>query len=120
MDKYLFIGATVALTIYAQVMMKWRSLSHASSVPGRKIEYLFAMFTDLGVLSVFAAAAAASVVWSLAIERTPLTVAYPFMALSFALVPLVSVVLFREGLSVLQLFGIFLIVVGVALSSATN
>jgi multidrug transporter EmrE-like cation transporter len=120
MEKYLYIGASLALTVYAQVMMKWRAISHTGQGPGRRIDYLIAMYSDARVLSVFVCAALTSVLWSLAIQRIPLTVAYPFMALSFVLVPLASVMLFRESLSMPQIVGIVLIVLGVALSTLTH
>ncbi len=119
MDKYFFIGATLALTVYAQVMMKWRALALAPTTGGGRIAYLISMYTDPWVLSVFACAVGASVSWALAIERMPLTMAYPFMALTFALVPLASVVLLRESLSPFQILGSVLIVAGIALSAVT-
>ncbi|GAC1347697.1 MAG: hypothetical protein NVSMB18_33520 [Acetobacteraceae bacterium] len=118
MSRYAFIAATVALTVYAQLMIKWRALAHAGTKPGDRMGYLMAMYTDPGVLSGLACALGASVLWALAIERTPLTIAYPFMAVSFALVPLASVLLFREGLSGSQVLGILLIIAGVGLSAA--
>jgi multidrug transporter EmrE-like cation transporter len=120
MEKYLFIGATLGLTLFGQVMMKWRALAHAPSAAGGRVAYLIAMYTDVGVWSCYAAAFGASVAWSLAIQRTALTIAYPFMALTFVLVPLAGVFLFRESLSMLQLVGVSLIVVGVALSAAAG
>jgi len=120
MEKYLFIGATLGLTLFGQVMMKWRALAHAPSAAGGKFAYLVSMYSDVGVWSCYVAAVGASVAWSLAIQRTPLTIAYPFMALTFVLVPLAGVFLFRESLSVLQLVGVSLIVVGVALSAAAG
>jgi drug/metabolite transporter (DMT)-like permease len=120
MGKYAFIAATLTLTIYAQIVMKWRSTILASAVPGRKIDYLIAMYTDPFVLSAFAGGLAASVSWALAIQTMPLTLAYPFMALTFALVPLASVLLLRESLALTQILGALLIVIGVALSAVTK
>lgn len=120
MEKYFFIAGTIALTVYAQILVKWRALDHAPPTSGQKFEYLRAMYTDPWVLSAFGSALAASVLWSLAIERMPLTLAYPFMALTFALVPLVSVMLFRENLSTIQILGISMIIVGVGLSAAAR
>lgn len=117
MKQYLYVGAVLGLTIYGQLIMKWRALVHAQPGPGRRQDYLLAMYTDIRVLSGLAAAFVASVFWSLAIERMPLSAAYPFMALSFALVPIASVLLFRDSLSLVQLLGILLIVVGVPLSA---
>jgi drug/metabolite transporter (DMT)-like permease len=120
MQKYFFIGATLGLTICAQVVMRWRAVSHVESGTSGKISYLIAMYTDPLVLTMLGFAVAASVCWSLALQRTPLTIAYPFMALSFALVPLASVVFLRETLSWLQIVGIALIVLGVALSASSQ
>lgn len=75
------------------------------------------MFTDLLVLSGLGAAVVAGAFWMLAIERTDLGYAYPFMALSFVLVPVASVVLFGERLPPLQLIGLLLIVIGVGTSA---
>jgi multidrug transporter EmrE-like cation transporter len=53
----------------------------------------------------------------LAIERLEVGFAYPFMALSFGLVPLGSMVLFGEPLPAFQLLGLALIIPGVAVKA---
>ena len=113
MDKYLYVAATLAFTVYGQLMLKWRATVHAGQ-PGN---YLFAMYTDIGVLSGLACGVAASVSWSLALQQLPLSTAYPLTALSFVLVPLASVLLLRDGLAPVQLLGLALIVVGISLSA---
>ncbi len=118
-EKYLFIGATLALTVYGQLMMKWRAVVHGDATHDR-MHYLWVMYTDIGVLSSLAGALLASITWSLALQRVPLAAAYPFMALTFALVPLAGVLLFRESLAPLQILGLLLIVVGVSLSVSGN
>jgi multidrug transporter EmrE-like cation transporter len=115
MDKYAYIALTLALTVYGQLIMKARSLVLARG--GGKLDYLVAMFTDLGVLSSFVAALAAAVAWSLAIEKAGLGLAYPFMALSFVLVPLGAAWFFGEALRPVQVLALGLIVAGVALNA---
>jgi hypothetical protein len=84
---YFYLAATIGLTVYGQLIIKARSMAHAMrSVSGSKLSYIVGMFTDLGVLSGLAAAVFAGVFWMLAIEKTRLSYAYPFMALSFVLV----------------------------------
>jgi multidrug transporter EmrE-like cation transporter len=114
----LMVFAVLALTVYAQLMMKARALAHAMP-PGEAgtLQYLLAMFADVGVPSCFGAAVLAAVMWMLAIERLEVGFAYPFMALSFVLVPLGSTVLFGERMPPVQLFGLGLIVAGVAVSA---
>jgi multidrug transporter EmrE-like cation transporter len=111
--------AVLALTVYGQLMIKARALKHAAeaiSSPGM-LHYLFAMFTDMWVLSGFGAAVLAGACWMLAIERLEVGYAYPFMALSFVFVPLGSMVLFGEPLPAIQLLGVALIIAGVTVSA---
>jgi drug/metabolite transporter (DMT)-like permease len=75
------------------------------------------MFTDLWVLSGFGAAILVGACWMLAIERLEVGYTYPFMALSFVLAPLGSMVLFGEPLPAVQLLGLALIIAGVTVSA---
>jgi multidrug transporter EmrE-like cation transporter len=114
----LMVFAVLALTVYGQLMMKSRALAHAAPVgEAGKLQYLVSMFSDVGVLSCLSAAVLAAVLWMLAIERLEVSYAYPFMALSFVLVPLGSMVLFGERLPPLQVLGLGLIVMGVTMSA---
>lgn len=117
MEKYLFIAATLLLTTYGQLVVKARSIAIAAKGASSRSDYLITMFTDLGVISGLAAAVVASAFWTLAIQRTSLGVAYPFMALTFFIVPVGSVLLFGERLSTLQVVGLVTIVVGVTVST---
>ena len=56
----------------------------------------------------------------LAIEQLELGLAYPFMALSFVLVPIGSTVLFGDSLSPIRLLGLGLIVAGVTVSALAS
>ena len=53
--------------------------------------------------------------WILAISRAQLSYLYPFMALSFVLVAIFSMVLFKEDLTALRWLGIIIICIGVFL-----
>lgn len=118
MEKYLYIACTLALTVYGQLIIKARALVHAPRVASLpKFDYLWAMYTDVGVLSGLAAGVLASVCWALAVEKVDLGLAYPFMALSFVVVPLSASFLFFEPVSLRQFVGLCIIVVGIALST---
>jgi len=58
-----------------------------------------------------------TVLWLVALSRTTLNYAYPFTALTFALVMLSSRVVFQESIPHLRYWGIGLIVAGVVVSS---
>ena len=121
MEKYGYIGLTLALTVFAQLIVKSRALVHAPGAAGiRKLDYLWAMYTDIGVLSGLVAGVLASVCWALALEKTDLGLAYPCMALSFVIVPLSATFLFSEPISARQFAGLCMIVAGVALSTVAR
>lgn len=61
--------------------------------------------------------ASATILWIYVLRTVPLTKAYPFMALSFVLVPLFSVILFSESVRSQYLIGTALIVVGVIITT---
>jgi drug/metabolite transporter (DMT)-like permease len=122
MRSTVLLFAVLALTVYGQLVIKARALAHASEAIGgpHRLHYLFAMFTDLWVLSGLGAAVLAGACWMLAIERLEVGYAYPFMALSFVLVPIGSTLLFGEPLPRIQLLALALIMAGVTLSALTR
>ena len=60
--------------------------------------------------------AGATVVWVSVLRQVSLTVAYLFMSLSFAIVPVLAVIFLHEPLSPRYVVGIILIVCGVGVS----
>ena len=53
-----------------------------------------------------------ALVWQQALRRLPLTIAYPMMSLVFVLIPIVARFLFDETISVYQIAGSAIIVIG--------
>ena len=118
MRSALLVFAVLVFTVYGQLVIKARVLVHTAQAGVRdKVDYLALMFTDLWVLSALIAAVAAAVFWILAIQRLELGYAYPFIALSFVLVPIGATALFGEPLPAAQLLGIALIIAGVTVSA---
>jgi drug/metabolite transporter (DMT)-like permease len=122
MVSVLLLFAVLALTIYGQLIMKWGALIHTSDSAGfaGKEHYLVAMFSDIWVLSALAAGIGVVTFWMLAIARLDVGYAYPFMALSFVLVPVGSAIFFGETLPKIQLLALMLIVAGVTISALTR
>ena len=56
-----------------------------------------------------------SLLWLYTIKDMPLSKAYPFLALTFVLVPILSKIFFQEHVGITQLLGMIIIVVGVLL-----
>jgi len=59
----------------------------------------------------------ATVVWVKALSKSNLSTLYPVLSLAFVMVPLMSIFLFKEKLSVIGMIGVATIVVGVILMS---
>lgn len=116
--SYVYVAATVLLTVYGQLVVKWQ-VGDASrlSDPSQRTAFLLGLLANPWVLSAFAAAFAAALCWMLAMVKLELSHAYPFISLSFVLVLFLSAALFGEPLTWPKIAGVALIVGGVALGS---
>lgn len=106
--------STILLTVYGQLILKWR-VSLASPVPDRaidKLEFLGRLLLNPWVISGLGAAFAASLCWMLALTKLPLNTAYPFTALSFLLVLLLTAIILGEPVSTGKILGTLLIFSG--------
>jgi multidrug transporter EmrE-like cation transporter len=120
---YIYIGLTISLTVYAQLILKWRMSLKGESPSSLKklISYAFNLYLDPWILSGFLIAFAASVTWSLALTKFQLSFAYPFTSISFVLVFIFSVLLFNdESFTLNKLIGLLLICLGVYISSQSK
>lgn len=114
----LFIAATILLTVYGQLVLKWRvGVLFASGIPPIAPDSAAILFRDIWVLSAFAAAFGASLTWIVAISGMPLSRAYPFMALNFVAVIALSGLVFGEVMTLEKVLGAGLIIMGVLLVS---
>jgi len=113
----LLVSVTLGLTVYGQLVIKARALTHHGAAGG---EFLLAMLLDPWVISGLAAAIMASAAWMLAVRDAYISVIYPMMALSFVLVPLMASFLFGEPLRVGQIMGWVLIVAGLSVAGLSG
>lgn len=111
---YLYIFATIGLTVYGQLILKWRIVQFGSFPInlGNKFQFLFGLFLDPLILSGFFAAFLASLAWMVAMTKFDLSHAYPFMSLNFVVVLLLSSWLLNESISLQKMIGVGLIVLG--------
>jgi multidrug transporter EmrE-like cation transporter len=116
---YGYVGLTVALTVYGQLVTKW-SVMRAGELPrGRipRLRRLVRLLFDPWVLSGMVAAAVAGVAWLAALDELELSVAYPFVAATFALVVLLSSRLFGEPMTRDKVLGVGLICAGLVIAN---
>ncbi|MDP2706729.1 MAG: hypothetical protein Q8O70_04405, partial [Burkholderiales bacterium] len=110
--SYVYVLATVLLTVYGQIAIKWQVLEAGPfpADPGAKLWFLARLLANPWVLSALAAGLLASVSWMAAMTRLELSHAYPFMSLAFILVMVCSAWFFSEPITPLKLTGIALVV----------
>jgi drug/metabolite transporter (DMT)-like permease len=116
MSERLSIAQVAILCGYAagmaagQILFKLASLRLApDGSPAERVGSLMQNWVFLAALAVYLAL---SVLWVWILSFTPLSRAYLFVALSFAIVPVASAVLFAEPLSLRVMVGIGLILCG--------
>ena len=113
------IATTIILTVYGQLIVKWQvGIAGAfPASPGERVQFLARLVANPWIGSVFAAAVVAALSWMAAMTRYDLSVAYPFVALSFVLVLVGSAVFFDESLNLAKITGIAFILVGLVIGS---
>lgn len=116
---WLYVATTIALTVYGQLVVKWQVLRRGAlpaSLRG-KAEFFAHLLVNPWVISVLVAAFIAALSWMAAMSRLPLSRAYPFVGLSFALILVFSAVFFNETLTVPKVAGVGLIVAGLVVGT---
>jgi len=116
---FFYIGLTIALTVYGQLVLKWR-IRDFGALPAdamEKIRFLVLLIFDPAIFSTFVAAFLASLAWMAAMTRLDLSYAYPFTSLSFVTVLVLSAWLLNEPLTWQKVVGVALIVIGTVVAS---
>ena len=107
----LLILAAVALSALGQLLLK----SGARHLTGLgRVELLLAAARDPHVVSAIVAWGASTLCWLYVLRVAPLSRAYGLTSLGYVVVPLVSVWAFGEHVRRVHVFGMVLIVVGIA------
>ena len=117
--NYLYIALTIALTVFGQIAIKMQ-VAQAGALPetgGDKLAFLIRLLLNPWIIAAFAAAFLASISWMGAMTKFELSHAYPFMALNFVIVLLLSAWLFNEPLSVTRMIGVALICIGTVVAA---
>jgi multidrug transporter EmrE-like cation transporter len=118
--NYIYVFATLLLTVYGQLIVKWRvgEAGHFPANTSERISWLLGLVLDPWVISAFIGAFVAALSWMAALTKFELSRAYPFMALSFILVLFLSGVFFDEPVTGAKVAGIALITVGLVVGTA--
>jgi drug/metabolite transporter (DMT)-like permease len=118
MTTTLSVAQIVLLAAYAvgmaggQLLFKTAALKLPAGELGSRA---LALATNGWFLAAIALYAGLSVLWVWVLTFTPLSRAYPFVAIAFALTPLVGALVFGEPLSLRLLVGVAVVAVGLVL-----
>jgi drug/metabolite transporter (DMT)-like permease len=118
---YWFVAATVLLTVYGQVIIKWQT-GKAGEFPygtSARLHYLGHFLLNPWVISALLGGLIAAFSWIAALSRLDLSRAYPFTSASFVLVLILSAIFFAEPLTAFKIGGALLIVLGLIVGSQT-
>lgn len=112
---YVYALITLALTVYGQLILKWRSLQYVGQTKS-KVEYLVCLFKDYWVWTGLFAAVFASVSWMLALSKIELSKIYPFMSMAPIIVLILTALYLGETFNFTKLFGVSLVIIGILIT----
>ena len=118
LGSYAYVILTIFTAVYYQLVLKWQ-LTKIGAMPAAlpaKIYFLIqTSLTNVYLISAFIAAAAGVFSWMLAMKVLPLNTTFPLLSLCYVFVFVLSSYIFHEPIHMLQIFGLVLITLGVAL-----
>nr|MDD3719890.1 EamA family transporter [Candidatus Gracilibacteria bacterium] len=116
MLNYILLFITLIATVGGQIILKFgqKTLYFPKNLSYNEIlnfitQSIFNKFTISSVLFT----SIGIITWLMIIQRMKLSIAYPFMSLSYVIVFLVSYFIFKESIFFNQIIGLFLIIIGV-------
>jgi multidrug transporter EmrE-like cation transporter len=116
---YIYIFATILLTVYGQLVVKWQ-VAKAGALPNLLSEralFLLHLVLNPWIISGVGAGFFALLCWLVAMTKFELSYAYPFMSLAFVLVFFLSALLFHEAMTAPKALGVALVVTGIIIAS---
>lgn len=110
MLKYILLLTSMSLAITGQLAFKHglNGIELALS-PASILRTIFTPYVFLG----FAMYGISSIIWLFVLERFPLSIAYPALALSYVLIVFASFIFLQEPLTINKIIGSFIILIGV-------
>jgi drug/metabolite transporter (DMT)-like permease len=116
--SWIYVGVSLILTAYGQLVVKWRVMRRGHLPAGLhgKIHFFSGLLLDPWVLTAMFATFIAALCWMAAMSHLELSRAYPFAALSFATVLILSGVLLGEDITPAKIVGVAIVIVGLVVS----
>jgi len=106
---YFQIAVTIIFVSFGQILFKYSSMLLNRGYEALSINVIGCVFLA------FLSAGLGSIIWIILLRNIDLSRAYPFMALSFILVPLLGFIFFNEQLSTPYLIGAMFVISGITI-----
>jgi multidrug transporter EmrE-like cation transporter len=117
MGNYLIFLASIVLSIAGQLLMK-QGMNQMGAIPTSQILVkVIPMFLNPWVFSGLVAFGFSSIFWLVILSRMELSLVYPMVSVAYVIIALASLLLFKEGISLLRWVSIAVICFGVILIS---
>jgi len=115
--NFLPIIFVIISTVTSQLILKWRvdNLIKKSEDASSQIQIILKNIFDPYILLCFSLAFVAAISWIFTLTRFNLSSAYPYMALNFLFVIILSSLFFGEVLSIRNIIAAIFIIIGIAL-----
>ena len=119
---YFFLAATITLSVYSQIMTKWRMSTRFSDIHipeglWDKLLLFLAVIFDPGIFSSLVATFLSGMFWMATMSKLDISFAYPFTSLGFILVLLLSALILGETLNTCKIVGALIIMAGISIAS---
>ena len=118
---FIYLLFFVLLMCTGQILFKKTALILSQSYFSINISKVFGSLLILIKIPYFFLAllvyASATLFWLFILQKVPLSIAYPFTALAMVIIPILSIFLFQEKLSLNYWIGATLIVIGIFIIS---
>lgn len=109
---YLPLIAAV-ISAFGQVLLKYAMLKHGPIVPS--FSGFLSLLFEPRLIVALAMYATAMVLWLQVLAKIPLSVAYPMLAITYAIVPVLATLFFKEKIGQYHMVGIAFVLLGVAI-----
>lgn len=108
--KYILLFLSMFLAVIGQIFFK-RGIASSSLAPNISsvIQTVLTPYVCFGFLTY----GISSIIWLFVLQRFPLSVAYPSLALTYVIVVIISTFIFKESLTFEKIIGILFIFIGV-------
>lgn len=117
MGNYLVFFASILLSIAGQLLMK-QGMNQMGAIQISQLGVkLIPMFLNPWVFSGLVAFGFSSIFWLVILSRMELSLVYPMVSIAYVVIAFASLILFKEGISLLRWVSIAVICFGVILIS---